>query len=48
MGIGARTGGGNGGNGADNMCNLPWMRNAAMCQGRKRRSVVSNMSLGFG
>jgi len=33
----------------DEMCSLPWMKNAKICvNNRRRRSVSSNMSVGFG
>jgi len=48
-GIGQRAGMRPGGmNTGKKMCDLPWMKNAAVCQTRRRRSVQSNMSLGFG
>ena len=50
-GIGAR-GGGPGMQGAkpkEEICKLPWMKNAKMCNNRRRRSVSANpMSVGFG
>jgi len=49
-GIGQRAGMRPGGVQGKGMCDLPWMKNSAKCanQGRKRRSVQNNMSLGFG
>jgi hypothetical protein len=49
-GIGQRAGMRPGGVQGKKMCDLPWMKNSNICadQGRKRRSVQSNMSLGFG
>ena len=60
-GIGARAFGGRGGgfgggasggvNPKDEMCSLPWMKNAKICQEgarRRRRSVSAGMSVGFG
>merc|ERR1712106_1130916 len=59
-GIGARAFGGRGGFGGgaaaganpkDEMCSLPWMKNAKICQEggtRRRRSVSASMSVGFG
>lgn len=50
--FGGGFGGGRGGEGAnprDEMCSLPWMKNAKICiNNRRRRSVSSNMSVGFG
>jgi len=49
--FGGGFGGGNGGgaNPRDEMCSLPWMKNAKICiNNRRRRSVSANMSVGFG
>jgi len=51
-GIGARGGGLGAQGGAkpkEEICKLPWMKNAKMCNNRRRRSVSANpMSVGFG
>ena len=51
-GIGARGGGAGlqGGKPKEEICKLPWMKSAKMCQNtRRRRSVSANpMSVGFG
>jgi hypothetical protein len=42
-------GGAGGANPKDEMCSLPWMKNAKICvNARRRRSVSANMSVGFG
>lgn len=44
-GAGAKTGDGN----PASLCSLPWMKNAPMCQRRRRRAAAfANMSVGFG